>query len=291
MPYPRAIGGEREALPVRSAAGETPPETALSPEDREALRRAVHDLEAESFVSRVSALAGSPIAIFGRALPDAVSGAISKATSKALERALHVALRTVPKEGREPETRLNKALAALSGAMGGALGFSAVLLELPISTVIMLRAIASIAQSEGEDLSKPETALACIEVFSLGGHSGSAHLHESGYFAVRAALARSMSQAIRHIAERGVVDEVAAAVVRLLSQIASRFGVAVSQKVAAQAVPVIGALGGAAVNAAFTDHFQTLARGHFTVRRLERAYGKAVVRAAYERIRTAEGLA
>jgi len=58
--------------------------------------------------------------------------------------------------------------------------------------------------------------------------------------------------------------------VRLLAQIGSRFGVVVSQKVAVQAVPVLGAIGGAAVNAAFVDHFQTLARGHFIVRRLER---------------------
>jgi hypothetical protein len=48
---------------------------------------------------------------------------------------------------------------------------------------------------------------------------------------------------------------------------------------------VIGALGGAAVNYAFIDHFQSVARGHFTVRRLERKYGKEVVFAAYERIR------
>lgn len=57
-----------------------------------------------------------------------------------------------------------------------------------------------------------------------------------------------------------------------------------------QAVPIVGAIGGAAVNAAFVDHFQTLARGHFTVRRLERTYGKATVRREYERIRSSEGL-
>jgi hypothetical protein len=58
----------------------------------------------------------------------------------------------------------------------------------------------------------------------------------------------------------------------------------VTQKVAAQALPVIGALGGAAVNYAFMEHFQDVARGHFTVRRLERTYGKEFVRSEYERI-------
>jgi EcsC protein family len=208
----------------------------------------------------------------------------------ALTRALRYALRTIPKEGRDPETRAHKALAALSGAMGGALGVSAVLVELPISTTIMLRSIARIAQTEGEDLQDPETALACLQVFALGGRTGSDNLHETGYFAVRAAMAKSVTRALQQMAGRGVVDESTSAIVRLLAQIGSRFGLVVSQKVAAQAIPVLGAIGGAAVNAAFVDHFQTLARGHFIVRRLERTYGKGTVRRAYNQIRVSEGL-
>ena len=73
--------------------------------------------------------------------------------------------------------------------------------------------------------------------------------------------------------------------VRLITQVATRFGLVVTQKAAAQTIPVIGALGGAAINYAFIDHFQSVARGHFTVRRLERKYGKDIVFAAYERIR------
>ena len=72
--------------------------------------------------------------------------------------------------------------------------------------------------------------------------------------------------------------------VRLIAQIASRFGVVVTQKLAAQAVPLVGALGGAAVNYAFIDHFQEVARAHFVVRRLERRYGKDAVRMAYEKL-------
>jgi hypothetical protein len=58
--------------------------------------------------------------------------------------------------------------------------------------------------------------------------------------------------------------------------------VSVSEKVAVEAVPVIGAAGGAAINVLFTGHFQRMAHGHFTVRRLERTYGEAAVREAYE---------
>jgi len=265
-----------------------PPEVAISVEDREALKRAVEALEAPSFAARLSAVAGRPIELLGQALPQAVSETASRATQVALTRAMRYALKTIPNEGAAPEARLHRALAALSGAMGGALGISAVLVELPISTTIMLRAIARIAQSEGEDLSDPETALACLQVFALGGRSSSEHLHESGYFAVRAAMARSLTQALHQVARRGVIDESASALVRFLSQLASQFGVVVSQKVAAQAVPVLGAISGAAVNSVFVGHFQALARGHFTVRRLERTYGKGTVRVIYEQIRRSQ---
>jgi uncharacterized protein (DUF697 family) len=277
----------REPSPTTTGRA-APPEITLFAEDREALRQAVLALEGPSYVARLSSLAGRPIELLGHALPQAASDLVSRATQAALTRALRYALRTIPKEGRDPETRVHKALAVLSGAMGGALGLSAVLVELPVSTTIMLRSIARIAQSEGEDLEDPATALACLEVFALGGRTGSGNLHEAGYFAVRAAMAKSVTRALQQMAGRGVVDEGASAIVRLLAQIGSRFGMVVSQKVAAQAVPILGAIGGAAVNAAFVDHFQTLARGHFTVRRLERIYGMGTVRRAYDQLR--EGL-
>jgi hypothetical protein len=148
----------------------------------------------------------------------------------------------------------------------------------------MLRSIADIARSEGEDISEPEPALSCVQVFALGGRAGSANPTESGYFAARAMLAKSVTDAARFIAERGVIEEGAPVLVRFIAQVASRFGVVVTQKIAAQTVPVVGALGGAAVNYAFIEHFQEVARGHFTVRRLERVYGKDVVRTEYERL-------
>jgi hypothetical protein len=110
------------------------------------------------------------------------------------------------------------------------------------------------------------------------------HAGESGYFAVRAMLAKSVTEAARFIAERGIIEEGAPVLVRFTTLVASRFGVVVSQKFAAQALPVVGALGGASVNYVFIEHFQEIAQGHFTVRRLERVYGKDVVRAEYERL-------
>ena len=55
----------------------------------------------------------------------------------------------------------------------------------------------------------------------------------------------------------------------------------VTQKAMAQALPVLGAIGGGLVNTVFISHFQDMARGHFAVRRLERDYGEDAVREAY----------
>ena len=144
--------------------------------------------------------------------------------------------------------------------------------------------IADIAQSEGEDLSDPETALSCVEVFALGGRAGSVDALESGYFAVRGMLAMTVTEAARFIAERGAIKEGAPILLKFVTQVAARFGLVVTQKVAAQALPVVGALGGAAMNYAFIAHFQDIARGHFTVRRLERLYGKEKIRTEYDLI-------
>jgi hypothetical protein len=262
----------------------------LSDEDREALRQAVVALERPSLVARLANIVGRPLEVLGHSLPAPVRDAVSSAAEAALRASLRVALTTLRKEGAPSPRALHGALAAASGAVGGALGLATLPVELPISTTLMLRAIAEIARQEGEDLADPEAALACVQVFALGGRSDADNLAESGYFAVRSALAKSVSEAARFVTERGVAEG-APALVRLAAQIASRFGVVVSQKVAAQAVPVVGAIGGAAVNAAFMNHFQAIARGHFTVRRLERTYGKAPVQVAYDDLRREEGLA
>ena len=81
----------------------------------------------------------------------------------------------------------------------------------------------------------------------------------------------------RFIAERGIVEQGAPILVRFIAQVASRFGAVVTQKVAAQALPIVGALGGAVVNLACLS--TTFRRWHeviFTVRRLQRTYRQSL---------------
>jgi hypothetical protein len=256
----------------------------MEPDDLTALQKAVQSLEHPSLAARLTNLVGKPVELIGLALPASASRAIATATSRGLALALRVALRTMPDQPVAGSQLLHKALVTASGAAGGAFGLATLPVELPVSTIIMLRSIADIARSEGEDPSDPESALSCVQVFALGGRAGSDDASESGYFAVRGMLAKTVTEAARFVAERGVIKEGGPVLLRFITQVASRFGVVVTQKVAAQALPVIGALGGAAVNYAFMEHFQDVARGHFTVRRLERTYGKELVRREYDRI-------
>jgi EcsC protein family len=260
----------------------------MNEQDIEAVRTAVALLENQSLASRLTSIVGKPIELIGLALPEGASKIIATATTKGLNAALKVALSTMANRPEAASRLLHKALATASGAIGGSLGLLTAPIEIPISTIIMLRSIADIARSEGENLADPEVALSCVQVFALGARAemtAAADTAESGYFVARGLLAKSIAEAARFIAERGIVEEGAPILVRFIAQVASRFGVVVTQKLAAQTLPVVGALGGAAVNYAFVDHFQDVARGHFAIRRLERAYGKETVRAQYERIR------
>ncbi len=85
--------------------------------------------------------------------------------------------------------------------------------------------------------------------------------------------------------------EGAPVLVRLISQIAARFSIVVSEKIAAQAVPFVGALGGAGVNYAFIASFSgSRARPFHRAPWLERTYGAEVVRGEYEMLAGTLGL-
>ena len=257
------------------------PAILISDEDRSALTEAKETLENPGLAVKIVDIIGTPIEKALTFLPPNWRDAVQNGANKALMTALKAAVVTLDdQKGHAASNFFHKVLCAASGAIGGVFGLATLPVELPLSTVLMLRSIADIARSEGEDIKSIETNLACLEVFALGGRSASDDASETGYFAVRAVLAREVSEAAKFIAEKGLVEE-APVVVRLITAIASRFGTAVSEKVAAQIVPVVGAVGGALVNILFIDHFQDVARGHFTVRRLERTYGAEEIKKLY----------
>lgn len=253
----------------------------LTTGDLEDLTRAKRLLESGSLAARVADSLGKPVEHLLGALPAGLAGVVSTATNKALQRGLDVAIKSLGTARVRRSDVLHRVAVGATGAIGGAFGLATLALELPASTTIMLRSIAEIARTEGEVLTSAEARLACLEVFALGGASRTREAAESGYFALRAVMATALKEAAEHVAQHGLARRGAPALLRFVAIVAERFGLVVSEKILAEAIPVIGAVGGATINVLFLGYFQDLARGHFIVRRLERTYGQAAVRNAY----------
>ena len=261
------------------------PNATLQAKDLQDLRQAKALLENPGLAVRLANLVGTPIEKGFKLLPQGWTDVVHRAARAALTRALSVAVASLGKKSQpRASEKFHKILVGASGGLGGAFGLAAVPVELPISTTFMLSSIADIARSEGHDLESASVKLACLEVFALGGTSKADDASESGYWAIRTALAKAISEAAAFVAQRGMLQESAPAVVRLITAIAARFGVIVSEQVAAKAVPVIGAASGSVINILFMEHFQNMARGHFIVKRLEAKYGVARIKEVYEQI-------
>ena len=261
--------------------------TVLSPPDRDALKLAVHNLENPNFAARLADYAGVPVNRVLSILPKFANGQLSAMVRSAVMKGLDVAIDTLEEDATLPPlTGFSSFLAGVTGGVSGLIGFAALPFELPLTTTFMLRAIAAIARHEGEDLSQIEARLACLEVFAFGAKRPAGQQIDIGYYAARALLSKYTNEIAAFVAERGAVDVSAPVVSSLVSEIVSRFGLVVSDKAAAGALPILGAVGGATVNVIFMDHFQRIAQGHFALRRLERTYGSATVRRLYADLST-----
>ncbi|HEX3349603.1 MAG TPA: EcsC family protein [Acetobacteraceae bacterium] len=245
----------------------------LPPAARAELRRALRRLRggsplarAAGMAARAASVATTPMLRFGLRAAGGRAGALQPTVEAVLVRAFDVAI--VGLDDETPLTALTplraRLAAALSGAAGGAAGVIGFFPDVAFTTLVILRSIARVARDEGEDLSDEAARRACLEVFAFGApgaRAAEAGEESEGYWTARLVL-------------QGVP------LMRLMTQAASRFGIALSQKLALQAVPVAGAAGGLLVNTAFLEHYRALAEGHFVIRRLERTYGTDAVRAA-----------
>jgi hypothetical protein len=254
----------------------------LPDSDLNDLRVAKSKLESPGLTAKIADLAGKPIQAGFKMLPQEWHGKILDITQAALLKGLEFAILTMgDREPRQSRDWLHRVMVAGSGVAGGAAGLVSLAVELPISTTIILRSIADIARSEGHDISRLDVKLSCLEVLAFSGRNPGDDSAEEGYWVVRAALARSVAEAAAYLADRGFAEQGAPPLARFIAKIASRFSTVVTEEVAAKAVPVIGALAGGAINLLFMNHFQEMARGHFIIRRLEKAYGTEIVEQAY----------
>jgi len=257
----------------------------MSTEHLQQLREAKRLLENPGLAARMSNLVGSPIEAAIERLPASWQKRVGNATENALQYAMRGALFTLgDAEEKAASPLLHKFAAGVSGGVGGAFGLPGLLLELPLSTVIMLRSIADIARANGEAPGDAATQVECLRILAMGGPGTGDDAADSGYFAMRVALARAVTEATQALAAKSVNAATAPALLRLIALVAGRFQVQVTQKAAGMMVPALGAVGGATINLLFMDHFQNMSLGHFAVRRLEREYGAAFVRRQYHAI-------
>jgi len=251
----------------------------LPPAQLRDLERAVDFLERRRLAVRVANYAGRPLDSALKRFPG-MNGAVHRALRSAIWHCLSIAIASQSEEAFVPSPWRARMLTGVSGGLGGLFGAAALPVELPFTMTMMLRGVADIARDNGEDLKSLEPRLACLQVFALGGRNADAG-GAIGYYAARAALTKLTADVMANLVERTVLDASAPVVARMVTEIVSRFGLVLSERAAAGAIPLLGAIGGASINVIFTDHFERLAHGHFTLRRLEREYGGDAVRDNY----------
>jgi hypothetical protein len=238
-------------------------------------------------------------------LPVKIKNTALKASRRAIEGCLNAAVKTLDStptwEAEKPlavvevsakneKIRKTHTIAAgAAGAIGGFFGPLMMAVELPVSTALIMRSIAATARDFGFDPKSPEILTESLFVFAIGGPSKNDDGMDSVYLASRLAMSSIMRQAALSIAGLPAKEilyalerEAAPAMLRLVTAVSESFGVRVSQKFMAQAAPVLGAAGGAAINVAFADFFGKAARFHFGMKRLEQVYGADVVQGSYK---------
>ncbi len=275
----------------------------MNPEEINFIRDAVRFFEVPGAFTRVLSGLGSGVERALSKLPESVKASALKASRKAIEASLTLAVKTIAPSAEKLEifsivevsekSRVSRnshsAAAALSGGVGGVFGPLALAIELPVSTSLIMRSIASTASDYGFDLKDPAVLLECLFVFAIGGPSKTDDGMDSSYISSRLAMAsllRNAASAMLGIPTKqlllGVEHKSAPAVVRVVAAISEAFGVRVSQKFVAQLAPVIGVVGGAGINLAFANFFGQAAEYHFGIKRLESIYGADVVQAQYQ---------
>ena len=263
--------------------------TTLSEEDLIALQLSKKKMEEIGWAMKGLNRLGGVLETGIDKLPQKQQKWLQQLAHKVLHTVVKANLKTMKKgkTNSAPSNRTYKALVTSSGIVGGAFGATAFAIDLTVATKFMMRSIMDIARSEGEDLSAYDTQLACLQVLALGGKSKHDDNLDTGYYATRVALSSAVKNATAYASKHGmgaVLQGSSNTLLKLISAVASRFSIQVSEKFVMQAIPVIGAAGGGSINLAFINHFQNMAKAHFTVRRLERKYGEEMAQGAYERI-------
>jgi hypothetical protein len=231
--------------------------------------------EAAGLVIKLAGWAGEEAHKLVMKIPAGWQARVEEAADLALRQSYELASVTVADP--DADSWLNRALSwtqgerwhqiatGVTGAVGGFGGLTTALMELPVTTTLILRSIQEIAAAYGEDLGDEAVRAQCLAVFGFAGPLTEDDDTETGLFATRLILT-------------------GATVSEILKVVLPRFGIVVGEKLLAQATPVLGAAVAATLNTTFTGYYQTMAHVHFRLRKFERQHDAGQVRACFERI-------
>ncbi len=285
-----------------------PKSITLKKHEESFIQDAIQFLDQPSFLLRLANQLGRPMELALASISKKHQLTIRRATHVALSKGLRMVTRTIGHHATNTADLLQRQKVSTSigrwhsaasfgiGAAGGLFGILSLPLELPLTTAIILRSVASIADECGMDLNDPQVQLECLYILTLGSpRTNKDDAMASAYWASRSAFATLASEAVSYLAgksSRQISLEIqrssAPVLVRFISQVAARFEIVVGEKAMAEALPLIGAIGGGVVNAAFTDYFSQAAKFHFGLRALEMAHGRNEVEKYYARLQAIE---
>ncbi|MFN3646823.1 MAG: EcsC family protein [Gemmobacter sp.] len=195
-------------------------------------------------------------------LPEPVRAQVLAVTSAALARACGLAAHST-RLGRLGG-RGHMALAGVTGAAGGLGGLATAAAELPVTITLILRAIHEVAADHGFDPARPEVQREGLRVFASGSPLAADDGVDTAFIGARLTLTGP-------------------ALHSMIATVAPKLATALGQKLAAQTVPVLGAVAGAGLNLTFVDYYRDLAEVRFGLLRLAQAHDPQRVARAFAR--------
>jgi hypothetical protein len=274
---------------------------AMTPQQLRFIEEAASFLEKPSSLVKATDRLGKPLDKFQDYLPQPIQQLVKQAVNHALKSALQAAIKSLPAHKVNPSSWIeaheltrrmawkHTAAVTTTGAISGALGTAALLVELPLTTSLILRSISSMAQEWGHDLRQAEIQMQCLYVFTLGSsHSNADDEMDAAYISARLAyhgLIRELAHFISTHSIKDVLFALEKGTLPALVKFASLFIPALERTllrgVLSKGIPVLSAVGSAALNAGFCQYFTRAARYHFGLMHLESIYGAGAVHDHY----------
>lgn len=237
--------------------------------DKSEVDRLARDLVAASGpgMDLLMAVGGGADTLLAR-LPEKVRNHLGDAVLAGMTRALDAARLSRRATGRLPRFA-DQLACAVTGALGGVAGATGALVEMPVAVTIIMRAVMAEAEAQGFDLEDEDTLREVLRVFAHAGPMDEDDGSEMAILVTKASIT-------------------GATLSSLIQKVAPHFSVRMGQKLAASAVPVLGAAAGASINLIFTNYYRDVAAVHFRMLRMARDSGEDMDRLSC-RVRRAAG--